>query len=130
MAQFLDSCDKEETEQPKYTKEELNEKSDKVNNRIAELQAMKEEVAQNGTIYDTDKDSRMMKTNNNGMDICHNVQITVDNKNHLVVAVDVMSQPIDKEQLHNMALQAKQQIEAESITAIADKGYYSALQFS
>ncbi len=127
---LLDSCDKEESEQPKYTRDELNEKIDKINKRLDELQVMKEEVKKSGTIYETDKDSRMMKTNNNGMDICHNVQIAVDNKNHLVVAVDVTSQPIDKEQLHNIALQAKQEIEVESITAIADKGYYSALQFS
>lgn len=100
---LLDACDKEEVEQPKYTKEEWNQKLDQINNRIAKLQVMKEEVLQNGTIYDTDKDSRMMKTNNNGIDICHNVQIAVDNKNHLVVAVDVTSQPIDKEQLHHMA---------------------------
>jgi hypothetical protein len=67
--------------------------------------------------------------NNKGVDICHNVQIAVDDKNHLVVAVDVTSQPVDKEQFHSMALQAKQALGTETITAIADKGYYSAEQF-
>ncbi len=50
----------------------------------------------------------MMRTNN-GVDICHNVQIAVDDKNHLVVAVDVTSDPVDKEQFHNIALQAKEE---------------------
>ena len=72
----------------------------------------------------------MMKTNDNGCDICHNVQIAVDDKNHLVVAVDVTSEPVDKEQFHNVALQAKEELGVETITAIADKGYYSALQFA
>ena len=72
----------------------------------------------------------MMKTNNNGCDICHNVQVAVDDKNHLVVAVDVTSQPVDKEQLHNVSLRAKEELGVEKITAIADKGYYSALQFA
>jgi hypothetical protein len=71
----------------------------------------------------------MMKTNNHGADICHNVQIAVDDKNHLVVAVDVTSEPVDKEQLHNISSQAKENLQVDEITAIADKGYYSALQF-
>jgi hypothetical protein len=72
----------------------------------------------------------MMKTNNNGCDICHNVQIAVDDKNHLIVVVDVTSEPVDKEQFHNIALQAKKELGVETITAIADKGYYSASQFA
>ncbi|MDR1754577.1 MAG: IS1182 family transposase [Eubacterium sp.] len=126
---LLEVCDKEETDHPKYTKEELSAKIDSINNRLEELKILKEEIKENGTIYDTDKDSRMMKTNNNGADICHNVQIAVDDKHHLVVAVDVTSQPVDKEQFYNISLQAKQNIEVESIVSIADKGYYSSLQF-
>ena len=91
---------------------------------------IKQQVKKNGTIYETDPDSRMMKMNNKGADICHNVQIAVDDKNHLVVAVDVTSQPVDKEQFHNMALQAKEELGVETITAIADKGYYSASEFA
>lgn len=127
---LLDACDEDETNNPKYTKDELTAKIEKIAKRLDELDTLKEEVKKNGTIYETDKDSRMMKTNNNGVDICHNVQIAVDSKNHLVVAVDATSQPVDKEQLHSMALQAKQELDAESITVVADKGYYSALQFA
>jgi transposase len=126
---LLDSCDNEEKEQPKYTKEELTAKIDKINKRLDELNLLKDEVAENGTIYETDKDSKMMKTNNHGVDICHNVQIAVDDKNHLVVAVDVTSEAVDKEQLHNISSQAKENLQADELTAIADKGYYSALQF-
>ncbi len=71
----------------------------------------------------------MMRTNN-GVDICHNVQIAVDDKNHLVVAVDVTSDPVDKEQFHNIALQAKEEMGVDTITALADKGYYSASEFA
>jgi len=54
----------------------------------------------------------------------------VDDKNHMVVAVDVTSQPVDKEQLYNMASQAKDNLEVDTLTVIADKGYYSAYQFA
>jgi hypothetical protein len=48
----------------------------------------------------------------------------------LIVAAEVTSEPVDKEQLHNMSLQAKEELGVETITVIADKGYYSALQFA
>ena len=126
---LLDSCDGEESAQPQLSKEEILSKLDHINSRLVELSLLKDQVAKTGTIYETDPDSRMMKTNNNGCDICHNVQIAVDDKNHLVVAVDVTSQAIDKEQLFNMAAQAKTNMGTDAITVVADKGYYSAKQF-
>jgi transposase len=129
---LLDNYDGQENDcvPPKLSRSEIEEKIEGINKRLAELRELEQQVKTNGTIYDTDPDSRMMKTNNKGCDICHNVQVAVDDKNHLVIAVDVTSEPIDKEQFHNMALQAKEELGVEMITAIADKGYYSALQFA
>jgi transposase len=126
---LLDACDEEEKAQPKYTKEELTDKIERINKRLDELSILKDEIIENGTIYETDKDAKMMKMNNNGADICHNVQIAVDDRNHLVVAVDVTSEPVDKEQFHNISLQAKENLEVDELTSIADKGYYSTSQF-
>ena len=124
---LLDACDNEEHDNPKYTKAELIDKIDRINNRIEQTE---EDIKEKGTIYETDSGARMMHTNNYGADICHNVQIAVDDKNHMVVAVDVTSQTVDKEQLYNIASQAKDNLEVEALTVIADKGYYSAYQFA
>lgn len=126
---LLDTCDQEEGNRPQLSRDEIIAKIDKINDRLVELSLLKEDVMRNGTKYETDPDSRMMKANNQGADICHNVQIAVDDKNHMVVAVDVTSQPVDKEQLYNIASQAKDNLQVEEITVIADKGYYSAKQF-
>ena len=64
-----------------------------------------------------------MGTANNGNDICHNVQIAVDEKHHLVVAVDVTSSPADQGQLYKMAAQAKEELNVDEITVLADKAY-------
>lgn len=130
--QLLDKYDEQETgcATPKLSRSEIEEKVEGINKRLSELMELEQTVKRNGTIYETDPDSRMMQTNNKGCDICHNVQIAVDDKNHLVVAVDVTSEPVDKEQLHNMTLQTKEELGIETITAIADKGYYSARQFA
>lgn len=129
---LLDHYDAKEGDRvnPKLSRAEIEGKIEGINKRLAELRELEQAVKINGTIYETDPDSRMMQTNNKGCDICHNVQIAVDDKNHLVVAVDVTSEPVDKEQFHNMALKAKEELGVETITAIADKGYYSALQFA
>ena len=66
-----------------------------------------------------------MKANNNGTDVAHNVQIAVDSKEHLVVAIDVTSNPADQGQLGNMAKKAKEELGVEQITVLADKGYWN-----
>ena len=129
---LLDSCDNEEKNSIgiNLSRAEIEAKIEGINKRLSELEILKEYVKENGSIYITDPDSRMMKTNNNVVDICHNVQIAADDKNHLVVVVDVTSDPVDKEQFHNIALQAKEEMGVDTITAIADKGYYSAAEFA
>ena len=51
-----------------------------------------------------------MRCNNDGGLICHNVQIAVEDKTNLVVAVDVTSEPTDYKQFYNMASKAKEDI--------------------
>ena len=130
--QLLDKCDKQENsiDSKKLSRSEIEVKIEGINKRLNELKELEQKVKENGTIYGTDPDSKMMQANNKGCDICHNVQIAVDDKNHMIVAVDVTSEPVDKEQLYNISSQAKNELGVESITVIADKGYYSAQQFA
>ncbi|MFT9078472.1 IS1182 family transposase [Ethanoligenens sp.] len=129
---LLDKCDEQENDcaTPKLSRSEIEDKIEGINKRLSDLKELEQAVKANGTIYETGPDSRMMQTNNKGCDICHNVQVAVDDKNHLIVAVDVTSEPVDKEQFYNIASQAKEELGVETITAIADKGYYSARQFA
>ncbi len=96
---LLDNCDNEEyeSENSKLSRTEIESKIKGIQERLSELDVLERQVKENGPIYITDPDSRMMRMSNNGADICHNVQIAVDNKNHLVVAVDVTSEPVDKQ---------------------------------
>ena len=104
--QLLDEYDEQETGcvAQKFIRMEIEKKFEGINKRLSELGELEAAVKRDGTIYETDPDSRMMQANNKSCDICHNVQIAVDDKNHLVVAVDVTSEPVDKEQLHSITL--------------------------
>lgn len=55
----------------------------------------------------------------------YNVQIAVDPEHHLVVAHEIVNEGHDRTQLVPMGDLAKQAIDAEAITVLADRGYYS-----
>jgi Transposase DDE domain len=53
------------------------------------------------------------------------VQIAVDDKHKLIVASEVVNDGNDTGQLHTMATAAKQELGAETLTVLADTGYYN-----
>jgi len=129
---LLEQCDtNEETENSpiQYTRSELKEKLAGIQKRVAELEEIQKKVEEEGTIYLTDPDARLMRTHNGGGDISHNVQIAVDAENHFVVAVDCVSEAVDYGQLHNISSQAKENLGVDELISIADKGYYSGEEF-
>ena len=125
--EILDAMDEQEEDTGKIdiNKKEVKEKIKEAQKRVEELAQIKETIEKEGEISLTDSDAKHMKMNNNGTDICHNTQIAVDSKNHIVVAVDVTSSPADQGQLSNMAIKAKEELGVEEITALADKGYWN-----
>ena len=130
MLEYYEECAKKyielmETDEPTGSVCNLNQKLDKALNRIKELNALAAEIEEKGEISMTDPDSRHMSVSNNGTDISHNVQIAVDEKNHLIVAADVTSNAQDNGQLTPMAKMAKAELGVDEIIALADKGYYN-----
>ena len=71
----------------------------------------------------TDPDSRSMKTRGTGI-VGYNVQTAVDVEHHLIVAHEVTNDGIDRSQLSSMAKQARTAIGSETLTVIADRGYF------
>ncbi|VBB08873.1 Hypothetical protein LUCI_4156 [Lucifera butyrica] len=120
------SDDKDEKKNtPTYTKEELQEKLSNATQRIHELTEIKQRVDETGEVSLTDHEARLMSANNMGFDVAYNMQTAVDAKSHLIVAMDVINNPADQGQLYKMASQAKQELEVDELTVLADKGYYT-----
>ena len=72
----------------------------------------------------TDGDARLLSKT--GQSVAgYNVQIAVDDKHKLIVASDVVNDGNDTGQLHAMALAAKQALDAATLKAVADTGYYN-----
>jgi transposase len=105
----------------------LKEKLTKLEEEVKRLKAIEKEMlaAPDQQISFTDPDSRSMATSGRGSGVVgYNVQAAVDTTNHLIVAHEVTNVGTDKSQLANMASQAKAALEAESLEAFADRGYF------
>jgi len=75
----------------------------------------------------TDPDARLLVKSGQGV-AGYNVQAVVDDKHKLIVASEVVNDSSDVGQLHAMAKVAKDALEAETLQALADEGYYSSTE--
>ena len=124
---YLDLLDSNDAAEPDTA--QLNERLDNVKSRLSELEEIEKQVSAEGSICTVDADAKNMLVKNGGHDISYNVQLAVDAANHIVVAVDTTNEGMDYKQLHNMSSQAKEVMQSEALTVVADKGYYSASEF-
>jgi transposase len=72
----------------------------------------------------TDPDSRAM-LNNQKIEVCYNVQTTVDSKHKLIIDHEVTNEVTDHSQLSQMSKRAKDILGVEKLEVLADKGYYN-----
>ena len=72
----------------------------------------------------TDPDSRAM-LNNQKIEVCYNVQTTVDSKHKLIVDHEVTNEATDYGQLSQISKRAKEILGVEELEVLADKGYYN-----
>jgi transposase len=122
----LEENDKDESSINEPDVKEIKEKIKQLEDRKSEYQELLEKLEELGEkqISLTDPDSRMMM-NNQKFDVCYNVQTTIDDKNNLIVDYEVTNDVNDKKQLNEMASEAKEVLEVESLDVLADKGYYN-----
>jgi len=109
----------------------LKEKLDKLKEQMARLNSVEAELKKtpDQQISLTDPDARSMATSGRGSGMVgYNVQTAVDTKNHLIVAHEVTNVGHDRDQLANMAKQAKTVIGASELNVVADRGYFSSLE--
>ncbi|GHU90508.1 transposase [Clostridia bacterium] len=124
----LEENDNAETDETKPSPEtvreilkHLNEKKEILTNN---LRAIEENDGRE--ISTVDPDARIMHTNGDGrnLDACYNVQTVADEKHKLIVDFEVTNCPDDSNALPKMTEMAKEIMEVNSISVVADKGYY------
>ncbi len=121
----LENNDKKEANVSKVSAEELNTKIDMLKDRKGEYKNLLKKLDASGEsqISLTDPDSRAM-VNNQRIEVCYNVQVTVDDKHKLILDHEVTNEVKDNKQLGKMAKRAKEILDVDELKALADKGYY------
>ncbi len=124
---LLDTLDKEDIDDAK-----LNISSDD----IIKLKDKKEQLHKDLDLLDslgknqhnkTDKDANVMSKPAHNL-MAYNSQIAVDDTFKFIVATDISTNGHDLDQLHNMAIKAKEIIDNPYMIVTADKGYYSSVE--
>ncbi len=109
--------------------EELKEKIELLKKRGEEYTELLKKLKESGEtqISQTDPDSRAM-LNNQKIEVSYNVQMSVDEKNKLILDHEVTNEANDIKQLSRMAKRAKKILDVDTIEVLADKGYYNAVE--
>jgi transposase len=122
----LEQCDLSEDKQAaELNKKQIAEKLKTLKDREKKYKQLQTALQQSEAkqISTVDEDSRSLPIKDGITDVCYNVQSANDSKHSLVVDFNTINQG-DQGQLSMMAAQAKDTLEAEHLTVLADKGYH------
>jgi len=121
----LDQADREESSITDVKTVNLKDKIATLKQEMARLTALEVQMqaAPDKQISLTDPDARSMKIRGNGI-VGYNIQTAVEAEHHLIVAHEVTNKGDDRSQLSPMAMQAREAMDAEELTAVADAGYF------
>jgi transposase len=122
----LETNDKVEAEHPPAGGGDIAQEMAALMARRTEMQADLARLEESGEtqLSRTDADARLLSKS--GQTVAgYNVQIAVDDKHKLIVASEVVNDGNDTGQLYKMAKAAKEELGAETLTALADSGYYN-----
>jgi hypothetical protein len=123
----LETADRHGDAVPEAKVTRLRSKIEKLQEEIVRLNAINTEMleSEDGQISLTDPDARSMATSGKDTGVVgYNVQMAVDTQHHLIVAHEVTNVGTDRQQLSNMAEQARTEMDVEKLEAVADRGYY------
>lgn len=135
IEEYFRNLEKQDTtEEPieETSPDELSAAISKLQNHRESLSRLQESLKESGEtqIAKTDPDCKKMRTGHQGIDMCYNVQISVDSKHKLIVAHDVTNDTNDLNQLVPMAEQSKEILEVETLDLTADKGFFNEEQIA
>lgn len=115
-------------EQPEKIKN-IAEKIERLKTNQIRYELLNKQLEESGEtqISTTDADARMQLVQGQVTEVSYNVQAAVDEKHKLIVATHTINKN-DKNALHNIATEAKDNLQQKELLVIADKGYHNAGQ--
>ena len=125
----LDTADRADPEVADLKKGRLQDKIAALKEQMQRLKALEARMlaSPDQQLSLTDPDARSMKSRDGGI-VGYNVQTAVEAKHHLIVAHEVITEGVDRDQLAPMAEQARAAMGIAELTVVADRGYFKGEQ--
>ena len=130
IAEYLKELDDNDVDD---LEDDDNDRTDDLKEKISQLQEKKrqyeyiqEQMKATGQreISLVDPDSRLMRVDNQRLEVGYNIQTSVDAKQHLIIDYDVINNSTDHHQLTKNALAAMQTLGVDELDVLSDKGFY------
>lgn len=122
----MNDCDAAEDRQAsELKKKEIPQKLDILKERKKNYEQLNKELVETQAtqVSTVDAESRLLTVKDNIAEVSYNIQAVSDSKHSLIVEFDTINES-DQGQLSTMACRAREALEVEQITAVADKGYH------
>ncbi len=127
--EYLKELDSNDAKQNPPLITNINEKIEQLKKNKIRYELLQEKLEQSGQpqISTTDKDARALLVQGQVVEVAYNMQSAVDEKHKLIVATHTINRN-DRNALTAIAAEAKVNLQADTLTAISDKGYHNARQ--
>jgi transposase len=122
----LDKADREEDQSQSIAVTDVEEKLEKLKTHKIKYEQLAKQIEESKEqqVSTTDADARALLVRGVVVEVGYNVQAAVDAKHSLVVATHTINRN-DKNALYDISSEAKENIAAEALTVLADKGYHT-----
>jgi len=125
----LDEADRSEPDIAQAQVPAIEARIEKLREELAKLDVYEQalETSPEKQLSLTDPDARAMKTRGSAV-VGYNVQTAVETTHHLIVAHEVVNNPIDRALLAPMAEKACTAMDTRALDVLSDRGYYKGTQ--
>jgi transposase len=124
--EYLDQLDQNDVQDNPVSIRDIQQKIERLKQNKIKYELLEEQLTQSGEpqVSTTDPDARALLVQGQVVEVSYNIQAAVDDKHNLVVATHTINRN-DKNALSAIALEAKENLEAETFTVLVDKGYHN-----
>ena len=127
--EYLDALEANDDKDNQQKIQNIQQKIERLKQNKLRYDLLEEELKASGEpqISTTDSDARALLVQGQVVEISFNIQAAVDAKHNLVVATHTINKN-DRSALSAIAIEAKENLEIETYTALVDKGYHNGKQ--
>ena len=124
--EYLDELAQNDASENSITITKIQEKIERLKTNKIKYELLETKLKESGEpqISTTDEDSRALLVQGVVVEVSYNIQAAVDDKHNLVVATHTINRN-DRNALSAIAIEAKENLEVETFTALVDKGYHN-----